>query len=172
MVPIAPATAEAMSDLGRVMTRAVKVEALNPCSDPTMKYASSARAVPSSGRKPVSWYRKPGTRSRDGSGSTGSWPERSLANAASADGAKAVKARACSTVGGHGRSWVAPQAETAVRSACVHGLWPSWVGLGAPSGLLRERVRSGGDGSGSQSPVHSRFATAGYVPCSTRSPMR
>ena len=68
---------------------------------------------------PVSWYRKPATRSSDGSGSIGSWPARSRANAASADGEKAVSARACSTVGGHGRSCVAPQAETAVRSASI-----------------------------------------------------
>ena len=37
IVPIAPATADAMSDRVEVMTRAVNVEALNPCSAPTMK---------------------------------------------------------------------------------------------------------------------------------------
>ena len=37
MVPIAPVTAEAMSDRVEVMTRAVNVDALNPCSEPTMK---------------------------------------------------------------------------------------------------------------------------------------
>jgi hypothetical protein len=36
-VPIAAAMAEAMSDRVEVTTRAVKVEALNPCSAPTMK---------------------------------------------------------------------------------------------------------------------------------------
>jgi hypothetical protein len=55
IVPIAPATADAMSERVEVMTRAVKVDALKLCSAPTMKYASSARAVPSSGRSPVSW---------------------------------------------------------------------------------------------------------------------
>ena len=39
-----------MSERVEVMTRAVNVEALKPCSAPTMKYASSARAVPASGR--------------------------------------------------------------------------------------------------------------------------
>ena len=43
------------------------------------------------------------------------------ANAASADGAAAVMARACSTVGGHGGP-VAPQAEIAVRSASMGSL--------------------------------------------------
>ena len=38
-----------------MMTRAVNVEALKPCSAPTMKYASSALAVPGSGRTPLSW---------------------------------------------------------------------------------------------------------------------
>ena len=37
IVPIAPATADAMSDRVEVMTRAVNVEALKPCSAPTMK---------------------------------------------------------------------------------------------------------------------------------------
>jgi len=34
---MAPATAEAMSERVEVMTRAAKVEALRPCSAPTMK---------------------------------------------------------------------------------------------------------------------------------------
>jgi hypothetical protein len=37
IVPIAPATADAMSDIVEVITRAVNVEALKPCSAPTMK---------------------------------------------------------------------------------------------------------------------------------------
>ena len=37
MAPIAPVTAEAMSERVEVMTRAVKVEALRPCSAPQMK---------------------------------------------------------------------------------------------------------------------------------------
>ena len=37
IVPIAPATADAMSERVEVMTRAVNVEALKPCSAPTMK---------------------------------------------------------------------------------------------------------------------------------------
>ena len=37
IAPIAPATADAMSERVEVMTRAVKVEALKPCSAPTMK---------------------------------------------------------------------------------------------------------------------------------------
>ena len=37
MAPIAPATADAMSDFVEVITRAVNVEALRPCSAPTMK---------------------------------------------------------------------------------------------------------------------------------------
>jgi hypothetical protein len=52
IVPIAP-TADAMS--GGSMSRGGEVEALKPCSAPTMKYASSARAVPASGRSPFSW---------------------------------------------------------------------------------------------------------------------
>jgi len=44
-----------MSDIVDVMTRAVNVEALKPCSAPTMKYASSALVVPASGRSPLSW---------------------------------------------------------------------------------------------------------------------
>ena len=106
----------------------------------------------------------------EGSGWTGSWPARSRAKAASADGAKAVKARACSTVGGQGRSWVAPQADTAVRSASI-GL----VELGRARRTARTSVGTWAVGSrwlGSQPSVHSRFATAGYVPCSTRSPIR
>ena len=89
-------------------------------------------------------------------------PARSRANAASADGENEVSARACSTVGGHGRSCVAPQAETAVRSASI--------GL-VVAGRARRTVRTGpGTGAvgrrcvGSHSPVQSRFATAGYVP--------
>ena len=35
--PNPPATAEAMSERVEVMTRAVNVEALKPCSEPTMK---------------------------------------------------------------------------------------------------------------------------------------
>ena len=46
-LPTTPVPAE-------VMTRAAKVEALSPCSAPTTKYASRARAVPGSGRSPVS----------------------------------------------------------------------------------------------------------------------
>jgi hypothetical protein len=53
--PIAPATADAMSLWVEVMTRAVKVDAFRPCSAPTMKYASRARAVAASGRSPLSW---------------------------------------------------------------------------------------------------------------------
>ena len=37
IVPIAPTTADAMSERVEVMTRDVKVEALKPCSAPTMK---------------------------------------------------------------------------------------------------------------------------------------
>src|SRR6186997_2444300 len=151
-----------MSERVEVTTRAVNVEALKPCSEPTMKYASSARALPGSGRSPLSWYRNPSTRSSEGSGSIGSLPARSRANAAKADGENEVSARACSIVGGHGRSWVVPQAETAVRSASI--------GL-VDAGIARRTViTAGGTGAvgsrwlGSQSPVHSRFATAGYVP--------
>ena len=52
------------------------------------------------GRSPVSCCRKPPARSSDGSGSTGSRPWRRRPNAASAEGEKAVSARACSAVGG------------------------------------------------------------------------
>ena len=37
IAPMAPPTADAMSARVAVMTRAVKVEALKPCSAPTMK---------------------------------------------------------------------------------------------------------------------------------------
>ena len=37
IAPIAPHTADAMSDRVEVMTRAVNVEALKPCSAPTTK---------------------------------------------------------------------------------------------------------------------------------------
>ena len=47
--PIAPQTAEARSERVAVITRAVNVEAFRPCSAPTMKYASSARAAAGSG---------------------------------------------------------------------------------------------------------------------------
>ena len=43
--PMAPTTAEARSLRVEVMTRAANVDALSPCSAPTMKYASRARAV-------------------------------------------------------------------------------------------------------------------------------
>ncbi len=52
---MAAVTADAMSERVEVTTRAVNVEALKLCSAPTMKYASSARAVPASGRSPLSW---------------------------------------------------------------------------------------------------------------------
>ena len=48
-----------MSERVEVTTRAVNVEALKPCSEPTMKYASSARAVPASGRSPVELVQEP-----------------------------------------------------------------------------------------------------------------
>ena len=109
-------------------------------------------------------------RSSDGSGSTGSLPARSRANAASALGEKAVSARACSIVGGQGRSCVAPHAETAVRSASI--------GL-VEAGSARSTVMTaGGIGPvasrcpGSHSPVHRRLAIAGKVPWATRSPIR
>ena len=83
------------------MTRAVNVDALRPCSAPTMKYASRARAVsPDRASCPVSCWRKPPARSRHVSGSTGSRPCRRRPKAASADGENAVSARACSGVGG------------------------------------------------------------------------
>ena len=53
--PIAPHTADAMSARVEVITRAVNVEALKPCSAPTTKYASSARAASASGFTPLSW---------------------------------------------------------------------------------------------------------------------
>ena len=96
--------------------------------------------------------------SSDGSGSTGSRPWRIRANAASIDGDAEVSARACSTVGGHDRFETAPQVDTAVRKASI--------GL-VVGGSVRRTVRtSGGTGpvvircAGSQSPVHSRLATA------------
>ena len=46
-------------------------------------------------------------------------PWRIRANAARADGEKAVRARACSTVGGYVTPSVAPHDETAVRSASI-----------------------------------------------------
>ena len=55
IAPMAPQTADAMSARVEVITRAVNVEALKPCSAPTMKYASSARAVASSARTPLTW---------------------------------------------------------------------------------------------------------------------
>ena len=169
-MPIAPATADAMSERVEVMTRAVNVEALKLCSAPTMKYASSARAVPRVGPLAGELVQEPRDRSSDGSGSIGSLPARSRAKAASADGENAVSARACSTVGGHGRSCVAPHADTAVRSASI-GL----ASAGSARRTVEDRGRDGPVGSrwrGSHSPVHSRLATAGYVPRSTRSPIR
>ena len=73
-------------------------------------------------------------------------------------------------VGGHGRSCVAPQAETAVRSASI--------GLVVGGSARRTVMTAGGIGPvgsrwvGSHSPVHSRFVMAGYVPWATRSPIR
>jgi hypothetical protein len=46
-----------MSERVDVITRAVNVEALKPCSAPTTKYASRARAASSSGRRPLIMYR-------------------------------------------------------------------------------------------------------------------
>jgi hypothetical protein len=92
------------------------------------------------------------------------------AKAASADGENEVRARACSAVGGHGSCWVAPQAETAVRSAsiglAVRGNARSVVITASGTGVVARRW------DGTQSPVQRRLATAGYVPCSTRSPIR
>ena len=108
------------------------------------------------GPLPGELVQEPGVRSRSGSGSTGSLPERSRAKAASADGENAVRARACSTVGGQGRSCVAPQADTAVRSASI--------GLAAEGSARRTSMTAFGTGAvgsrwdGSQSPVHSRWA--------------
>ena len=104
------------------------------------------------------------------SGATGSRPLRSRPNAASADGENAVSARACSGVGGQTSFWVAPQTETAVRSASIGP---------ASRGSSRSAVRTaGGTGaggsvaSGCHSPVHSRSATWAYVPRSTSWPIR
>ena len=78
--------------------------------------------------------------------------------------------RAWSTVGGQVGFWTAPQAETAVRSASI--------GLVVGGRARRTVMTSGGTGAvasraaGSHSPVHSRFATALYVPWSTMSPIR
>jgi len=55
MAPIAPPTADARSARVEVMTRHVKVDALKPCSAPTTKYASSARAASAEGVSPLSW---------------------------------------------------------------------------------------------------------------------
>ena len=160
-----------MSERVEVTTRAVNVEALKPCSAPTMKYASSARARarirPRAGELVQEALDE--VERRDPARS-GSLPARSRANAASADGENEVSARACSIVGGQGRSWVAPQAETAVRSASI--------GLVEAGSARRTVITAGGIGAvgsrcfGSHSPVHSRLATAGYVPCATRSPIR
>ena len=75
-------------------------------------------------------------------GSIGSCPARSRANAASADGENEVSARACSMVGGHGRSCVAPHAETAVRSASI--------GLVVGGSARRTVMTAGGIGRGRQ----------------------
>ncbi len=89
----------------------------------------------------------------------GSWPARRRANAASALGENAVRAVACSMVGGQGRSLVAPQAEMAVRSASI--------GLVAVGSARRTVITVGGMTAvgrwwvGSHSPDQSRFAMAG-----------
>ena len=92
---------------------------------------------------------------------SGSRPWRSRANAASTDGEIAVRARACSTVGGQSSFCVAPHAETAVRSASI--------------GLARRRqraqrrsarVRHGGRRAGAASDP-SRRSTAGWRPPGT-----
>ena len=88
----------------------------------------------------------------------GWFPDRSRAKAASADGENAVNARACSTVGGHGRSWVEPHADTAVRSASI--------GLAFDGRARMTSITGGGTApvgrrwDASHSPVQSRFATA------------
>ena len=86
-------------------------------------------------------------------------PARSRPNAASADGENAVRARACSGVGGQASFWAAPQTETAVRRASI--------GLGV-AGQLAERGEDGAgtrrrwsSASGCHSPVQSRSATCG-----------
>ena len=103
------------------------------------------------------------------SGSTGSRPLRSRPNAARADGEKAVRARACSGVGGQVSFWVAPQTDTAVRRASMGP---------ASRGSSRRAVRTaGGTGAGGSvapgchSPVQSRSATWAYVPRSTSWPI-
>ena len=73
-------------------------------------------------------------------------------------------------VGGHSSCWVAPHTETAVRRASI--------GLAVRGRARRAVMTASGTGAvgrwwrGSHSPVQRRFATAGYVPCSTRSPIR
>ena len=79
-------------------------------------------------------------------------------------------ARACSTVGGNGSSVAPPHADTAVRIA--------FIGFVEAGMARRMSITEPGMGpvgrrcAGSQSPVQRRFATAGYEPCSTRSPIR
>ena len=54
---MAPTTAEPRSAPVEVMTRAVKVEELNPWSVVEIRYCSMARAWSGSGTSPVSMYR-------------------------------------------------------------------------------------------------------------------
>ena len=52
--PMAPVSAEPMSEPVDVTTRAVNVEELNPWSMVRIRYCSSARAARAAGRSPVS----------------------------------------------------------------------------------------------------------------------
>ena len=55
--PMAPTTAEPRSAPVDVITRAVKVDELNPWSVVEIRYCSMARACSGSGTSPVSMYR-------------------------------------------------------------------------------------------------------------------
>ena len=117
--PIAPATALAMSLCVEVMTRAVKVEALKPCSAPTMKYASRPRAERLVGPLAAQLIEEAGRQTERRVGVNRLATSRRRANAARMEGAAAVMARACSTVGGYEQPVIAPHADTPVRSASI-----------------------------------------------------
>ena len=146
-----------------MMTRAVNVEALKPCSAPTMKYASSARAVP--GVRPLAGELVQEARRRGratGRARSGPCPARSRAKAASADGENAVSARACSTVGGQGER---PGSRPTPRPRCAAR--PSaWSSVGSARRTVEDGVGHrrpwAGDGSDP-----SRRSTAGWRPPGT-----
>ena len=115
-----PPTADATSDRVEMTTLAVNVEALKLALRPDDEVGVERACGPgiragqrSAGKGSPRRGRATG---RDRSARP---PARSRAKAASAEGENDVSARACSIVGGQGRSWVAPHAETAVRRASI-----------------------------------------------------